>query len=126
MEELPITDYLVEYKTHCFRNMVYILLTVLVATGATGDWSHKWKLPTISVFLQQTRSELYSLKLISWGRFNPTYLHIMSTGQSLSEGVNLTSALSKRFQPYNNQSLSSGPIVALGSSIPSCGRSRCS
>lgn len=111
-----ITDYLIEYKTissgswSTFVDGTSATASATV-TGLTNGTAYNFRVSATNSVGTGTVSSS-----ITVGVGSTTYLHIMSTGQSLSEGVASTPALSTT-QPYNNKSLSSGPIAGLSAPL---------
>ncbi len=111
-----ITDYLVEYKTIASGTWSTFADGTSVATGATVTGLTNGTAYNFRVSATNSVGTGTVSSSITVGVGSTTYLHIMSTGQSHSEGVASTPALSTT-QPYNNKSLSSGPIAGLSAPL---------
>ncbi len=111
-----LTDYLVEYKAISSGTWLTFAdgtstSAAATVTGLTNGTAYNFRVSAINSVGTGTASST-----ITVGVGSTTYLHILSAGQSLAEGVNSTPAISTT-QPYNNKSLSSSPIAGLSSPL---------
>lgn len=111
-----ITDYQIEYKT--------------ISAGSWSTFSHSASTATSRAVTGLTNGTTYMFRVsavnsvgtsvassaITVGAGSSIYRHILSTGQSLSEGVNSSPALTAT-QPYNNKSLSNSPDGGLSAPL---------
>lgn len=111
-----LTDYSVQYKTitatsyTTFSDGVSTTAAATV-TSLTNGTAYNFRVAATNAIGTSSYSDA-----ITVGAGSTTYLHILSTGQSLAEGVNSTPALSTT-QPYNNLSLSTNPIAGVSSPL---------